>query len=72
MYKHYFQVAFHSAMDELADPMDVKGLLPRLKVVKAYAYSNYSHDDFWWSLDASISIYPHIVTEMHILDANNN
>lgn len=59
-------------MDELADPIDVKELLPRLKVVKAYAYSNYSHDDFWWSIDASINIYPHIVAEMRILDANSD
>ena len=63
------QVLFHSLKDNLADPIDVNtNLIPRLQNTKLYQYTDYSHLDFIWAIDAAVIMYPKIVAEMRELE----
>ena len=65
----FAQILFHSLKDNLADPIDVTtNLIPRLQNTKVYQYTDYSHLDFIWAIDAAITMYPRIVAEMRALE----
>ena len=57
---------FTGGQDWLADPQDVKGLIPKINSTgKVFYHKNidvYDHLDFIWGLDAATLVYHDIIT----------
>ena len=62
---------FTGTKDWLADPQDVKGLIPKLKNIALHKnIETYDHLDFIWGVNAYQTIYPDIVQLFWKYNAN--
>lgn len=63
-------VIFSGGMDWLADPKDVKKLLPRIpNLVSNTFIAEYDHLDFIWGLSAADKVYKPIIKQIGLAEA---